>query len=47
MLAVMLLLVLAINGGLFTGTIIYTLYHSTKLEQTINIVEKLWTNPLA
>ena len=44
MLAAMLLLTLAVNGGLFTGTILYTLYHSNKLDQTLGIIDKFWTS---
>ena len=42
MLAIFLLLILAISGGVFTGTILYTALCSARLDQTISLAEKLW-----
>ena len=42
MLTILLLLVLAINGGLFTGTIMYSAYKTTHYDQTISFIEKMW-----
>ena len=45
MLATLLLLVLSINGGLFTGTILYTAYRALKLDQTLSIAQDVWSLP--
>lgn len=42
MLAILLLLVLAINGGLFTGTIMYSAYKAADYDRTISFIEKMW-----
>lgn len=42
MLAILLLLVLAINGGLFTGTIVYSAYQADQHDKTISFIEQLW-----
>lgn len=41
MLAILLLLVLAINGGLFTGTIMYSAYKAARYDQAISFIEKM------
>ncbi len=45
MLATLLLLVLAINGGLFTGTILYTAHKAARMDQVIGLAQKLWDLP--
>lgn len=45
MLAIMLLLVLAINGGLFTGVILYSAYQTAKIDQLLGYAQKLWDLP--
>lgn len=45
MLAIVLLLVLAINGGLFTGVILHSAYQTAKFDQLLDIAQKLWTLP--
>ncbi len=47
MLAIILMLVLAVNGGLFTGTILYSAYKSAKLDQLLSIAQKMWDIPLS
>ena len=42
MFAIMMLLVLAINGGLFTGTIMYSAYKSAQYDQSISFIEQIW-----
>jgi hypothetical protein len=42
MLAILLLLVLAVNGGLFTGTIMYSAYKAAHYDQTISFIQKMW-----
>lgn len=44
MLAVILLMVLAINGGLFAGTILYSAYKAAAFDQILTHAQKL--NPL-
>lgn len=43
MLAIVLLLVLGINGGLFTGIVLYTAYKAARMDQVIGYAEKLLT----
>ena len=45
MLAIALMLVLAINGGLFTGTILYSAYETARLDQLLGFAQKLWDLP--
>lgn len=45
MLAITLLLVLAVNGGLFAGTILYSAYETAKIDQLIGFAQKLWDLP--
>ena len=45
MLEILLLLVLAINGGIFAGLIIYSTVTAAKIEQAIIVVEELWSIP--
>jgi hypothetical protein len=47
MLSIIVLMVLAINGGLFAGTILYSAWKAARLDQTINFAEKLWSLPLS
>ena len=47
MLSIIILMVLAIHGGLFTGTIVYSAWKTARLDQTINFAEKLWSMPLS
>lgn len=42
MLAVMMLLVLAINGGLFTGTIMYSALKTAEHDKTQSYIAALW-----
>lgn len=41
MLAILLLLVLAINGGLFTGTIVYSAYKAARYDQAISFIQQM------
>ncbi len=41
MLAIALLLVLAVNGGLFAGTILHSAYQTAKFDQVLGIAQKL------
>ena len=45
MLAMLLLLILAVNGGVFTGLIIHSTLNAAKIDQAISIAEKLWSMP--
>jgi len=45
MLAITLLLLMAVNGGLFAGTILYSAYKSAKLDHLLSIAQKLWDLP--
>ncbi len=47
MLAIIVLMVLAIHGGLFAGTIVYSAWKAARLDQTIGFAEKLWSLPLS
>lgn len=47
MFSMLMLLVLSINGGLFTGTIMYSAYKAAQFEQTISFIEKMWQGPWA
>jgi hypothetical protein len=42
MLATLLLLVLAINGGLFAGTLMYSAYKASRMEELTGYAERLW-----
>lgn len=41
MLAILLLLVLAVNGGLFVGTVMFSAYKSVKMEEAINFANQI------
>ena len=45
MLVALLLLVLAINGGLFAGTILYTAYNTARMNQLRSYAAKMWNIP--
>jgi len=45
MLAITLMLVLAINGGVFAGTILFSAWQTAKLEQLLGFAQKLWDLP--
>lgn len=45
MFSIIILMVLAIHGGLFTGTIMYSAWKAARLNQTIHFAEKLWSPP--
>ncbi len=45
MLAIALLLVLAVNGGLFAGTILHSAYQTAKFDQLLGFAQKLWSVP--
>lgn len=45
MLAITLMLILAVNGGVFTGTILYSAWQTAKLDQLLGFAQKLWTLP--
>lgn len=47
MLSIIILMVLAIHGGLFAGTIMYSAWRAAQLDQTINFAEKMWSLPLS
>ena len=42
MLATLLMVILAVNGGLFAGTILYTMKQAAKIDQVIGFTQKLW-----
>lgn len=42
MFAILMLLVLAVNGGLFTGTIMYAAYKTARYDQAASLVEQIW-----
>lgn len=42
MLATLLIVVLAVNGGLFAGTILYTAMQTARIDQIISLTDKLW-----
>ncbi|MGZ9109066.1 MAG: hypothetical protein ACXW4B_09625 [Micavibrio sp.] len=42
MLAILLLLVLAINGGLYAGTILHSTSEIARFDQIIDFYQKLW-----
>lgn len=42
MLASLLLLVLAINGGLYAGTILHSASQITKFDHIINLYQRFW-----
>ncbi|MCB9988561.1 MAG: hypothetical protein H6868_04405 [Rhodospirillales bacterium] len=46
MLAMILMLVLAINGGLFAGTILYTAYNSAQMDELRSLTHKMWDVPM-
>ena len=45
MLAIALMLVLAVNGGLFTGTILFSAYKTAKFDQLLGFAQKFWDMP--
>lgn len=45
MFSIIILMVLAVHGGLFAGTILYSAWKTARLDQTINFAEKLWPLP--
>lgn len=45
MLALTLMLILAINGGVFVGTIFYSAWQTAKLDQLFGYAQKLWQMP--
>lgn len=47
MFSIIILMVLAIHGGLFAGTIMYSAWKAARLNQTIHFAEKLWSLPLS
>lgn len=47
MLSIIVLMVLAIHGGLFAGTIAYSAWKAARMDQTITFAEKLWSLPLS
>lgn len=42
MLAIMLVLVMAINGGLYVGTILHSATQMAKFDQVADFYQKLW-----
>ncbi len=42
MLVILLMLALAINGGLFAGTILYTAYNSARMDELRSLTTKMW-----
>lgn len=47
MFSIIILMVLAIHGGLFAGTILYSAWRAARLNQTIDFAEKLWSLPFS
>ncbi len=47
MASIIILMVLAIHGGLFAGTIMYSAWKAARMNQTINFAEKLWSLPVS
>lgn len=47
MMAIMLLLALAINGGLFAGAILHTATKTAEMEQIVSMAQKLWDLPFS
>ncbi len=45
MLAITLMLILAVNGGVFAGTILLSAWESAKLDQLLGFAQKLWDLP--
>jgi hypothetical protein len=45
MFAILMLLVLAVNGGLFTGTIVYSAYKAARFDQTVSLIEAFLQAP--
>ncbi len=45
MLAITLMLILAVNGGVFAGTILYSAWQTAKLDQLLGFAQKLWSLP--
>ena len=41
MLAILLLLILAVNGGLFVGTVIFSAYKSMKMDEAISFANAI------
>ncbi|MCB1556828.1 MAG: hypothetical protein KDJ15_05890 [Alphaproteobacteria bacterium] len=47
MLALILMLVLGVTGGLFAGTILYTAHKAAKIDHLHGIVQQMWDAPLS
>lgn len=47
MFSIIIMLVLAIHGGLFAGTIMYSAWRAARVNQTIAFAEKLWSLPFS
>lgn len=45
MIAILLICLLSINGGLFTGTVLYTAYKANRVEQALEMTDRIWTGP--
>lgn len=45
MLAITLMLVLAVNGGVFMGTILYSAREVARFDQLLGFAQKLWDLP--
>jgi hypothetical protein len=43
MIAILLLLTLAINGGLYVGTILHTAVETARFDQVLDLYQKLWS----
>jgi hypothetical protein len=41
MLAILLLLILAVNGGLFVGTVMFSAYKSVKMDEAISFANQI------
>ncbi len=42
MLVILLMLILAINGGLFTGTLLFSAIETARFGQLVDMADKLW-----
>lgn len=42
MLAILLLVVLSINGGLYVGTILHSASQMARIDQAIELYQKIW-----
>ncbi|MBI4031752.1 MAG: hypothetical protein HY370_08735 [Proteobacteria bacterium] len=47
MLAIMLLLALAINGGLFAGAILHTATKTAEMDRLVSMAQKMWDLPFS